>query len=123
MLQSLRMKRLHSNTLGIAQGSRVLFSDFVDDGAMWAGHGDRECRFAVTFDEAFKEIPSVFVSVGMADLDHKHNIRVDIHADAITKSGFEIVFRTWGDTRIARIRADWMALGPATSDDDWQLDH
>ena len=42
-------------------------------------------------------------------------------ADAITERGFHIVFRTWGDTRVARIRADWTALGSVRSEDDWQL--
>lgn len=115
------MKRISANAIGIAQGSRILFSDFVDGGPMWTGQGDRESRFPVKFDEVFKDIPSVFVSVGMCDLDHKHNIRADISAENISQAGFEIVFRTWGDTRIARVRADWMAMGAATHDEDWEL--
>ena len=31
------MKRLSSGKIGIAQGSKVLFSDFADGGAMWTG--------------------------------------------------------------------------------------
>jgi hypothetical protein len=115
------MKRINANTIGIQQGSRVLFSDFVDDGPMWAGHGDRETRATILFPEAFSNAPSVHVAIGMWDTDHKHNSRVDVTATAITAQQFEIVFRTWGDTRIARVRIDWMAIGAASSDEEWQL--
>ena len=40
----------------------------------------------------------------------------------MTETGFEIVFRTWGDTRVARVRADWLALGEVADEDDaWEL--
>ena len=37
------MRRLGSS-IGILQGSRVLFSDFADGGQMWTGQGERESR-------------------------------------------------------------------------------
>ena len=39
----------------------------------------------------------------------------------ITGTGFQLVFRTWGDTRVARVRADWTAIGPVKDDDDWDV--
>jgi hypothetical protein len=33
-----------------------------------------------------------------------------------------MVFRTWGDTRVARVRADWMAIGEQRSDEDWDVE-
>ena len=88
---------------------------------MWTGAGPRESRLRVTFDEAFAAVPVVQVGVSMWDLDRETNIRADISAENIATDGFEIVFRTWGDTRVARIRADWMAMGPLRDDDQWQL--
>jgi hypothetical protein len=32
-----------------------------------------------------------------------------------------MVFRTWGDSRIARVRMSWTAFGEVKSDDDWDL--
>ena len=43
-------------------------------------------------------------------------------AEAVTATGFEIVFRTWGDTRVARIRADWTALGAVLGEDEWEVE-
>ena len=50
------------------------------------------------------------------------NQRVDVSADEITPQGFVILFRTWGDTRVARARVSWMAIGPTEHEDDFLLD-
>jgi len=50
------------------------------------------------------------------------NQRADIQAVNITAEGFELQFSTWGDTRVARVRASWMAIGPLRHADDWDLD-
>lgn len=116
------MKRISTGTFGILQGNRVLFSDFADGGPMWTGQGERESRHEVTFKEAFKQTPAVMVGISMWDIDHKHTSRADISADRVTRTGFEMVFRTWGDTRIARVRAEWTAIGAVHDDDDWQIE-
>lgn len=115
------MKRFSAQSMGIQQGSQVLFSDFADDGVMWTGQGARESRHVVTFPEAFIGNPAVTVSMSMWDMDQKTNARADISAEEITPEGFQLVFKTWGDTRVARIRADWMAIGRVRDEDDWDL--
>ena len=49
------------------------------------------------------------------------NLRADLTAEHVSEKGFHLVFRTWGDTRIARIRADWTAIGPVRDEDDWDI--
>lgn len=115
------MKRIVNNPVGILQGSRVLFSDFADDGPMWTGSGARESRHPIRFSQSFAQVPAVMVSISMWDLDRETNIRADISAEKITEKGFEVVFRTWGDTRVARIRADWTAIGALPDEDVWDL--
>ena len=115
------MRKFENRVLGVDQGSTVLFSDFEHDGVMWTGTGPREARQRVNFREPFKTVPAVNIGISMWDLDNKSGQRADISADRITEKGFEIVFKTWGDTRVARIRADWMAIGELPSDDDWTL--
>ncbi|MDZ4094718.1 MAG: H-type lectin domain-containing protein [Paracoccaceae bacterium] len=115
------MKRIPSGRVGIEQGNRVLFSDFADGGVMWTGQGPRESRHVVKFKEPFTEVPAVMVGILMWDLDQKTNSRADISADNVTVKGFHLVFKTWGDTRVARIRADWTAIGPVKNEDDWDL--
>ena len=115
------MLKLNGQRVGVAQGSLVLFSDYQDGGVMWTGEGPRELRKLVEFKEPFTGAPAVHVAFSMWDLDQKHNGRMDISADMITEEGFVIVFRTWGDTRVARVRADWMAIGPCAHEDDWEV--
>ncbi|MGP3695863.1 H-type lectin domain-containing protein [Rhodobacter sp. NSM] len=115
------MKRMSVRSLGIEQGSQVLFSDFSDGGPMWTGQGPREARKPVVFAEAFTAPPSVMVSISMWDLDRRSNTRADISAENVAATGFDLVFRTWGDSRVARIRADWTALGPVRDDDLWDV--
>ncbi|MCF8510862.1 MAG: H-type lectin domain-containing protein [Rhodobacteraceae bacterium] len=115
------MKRISSGTVGIEQGSRVLFSDYADGGVMWTGKDDRESRHVISFKEPFSAPPSVMVSISMWDTDHAHNARADLVAEKITAKGFHLVFRTWADTRVARIRADWIAIGAVRDEEDWEL--
>lgn len=107
--------------MGIDQGRLQLFSDFKHDGDMWSGRGEREHREAVAFSEPFVSAPVVKVMLAMWDADHSTNQRMDISAENIGETGFEIVFRTWGDSRVARVRAEWIALGEVAHEDDWDL--
>ena len=113
--------RVPSNQIGVDQGSSILFSDFEDGGKMWTGHGPREVRKSIVFSEPFKAAPAVMVGISMWDLDQKSNQRSDIAAERISETGFDIVFKTWGDTRVARIRADWVAIGGVSDEDDWDI--
>lgn len=115
------MKQIDAQMLGIEQGSEMLFADFQDGGPMWTGEGPRERRHAVAFSRSFQAPPSIILGIGLWDVKAGANLRADITADAVTAEGFEIVFRTWGDTQIARIRADWAALGPVRHPDNWDV--
>ena len=88
---------------------------------MWTGEGPREFRRLVEFDEPFLSEPVVQVSLSMWDMDQKANQRADISAETITREGFVIVFRTWGDTRVARVRTDWVAFGEVRDEEDWEI--
>jgi hypothetical protein len=116
------MKRITTGMLGIQQGSCLLFSDFADGGPMWTGTGHRESRTAVTFPDPFRVPPAVMVGISLMDLDHNTNTRTEVLAEHVSATGFEIVFRTWGDTRVARIRAEWTALGAVVDEDAWEVE-
>lgn len=115
------MKKLYSSVTGIDQGSVQLFSDFEDGGEMWSGQGDRERWMPVEFSERFKSQPAVFITLELLDLDADANHRTVTVAENVTETGFDAVLRTWGDTRIARARATWMAIGEILGEDDWDL--
>lgn len=115
------MRRLENHRIGIDEGDVVLFSDFEHNGPMWAGEGARLVRKPITFSAPYLNPPSVQVGFSMWDISNTAVARMDLRAEDITSTGFALVFRTWGDTRIARIRANWRAIGELEDSDGWDL--
>lgn len=115
------MRRFETTALGIAQGDVEVFSEFEAGGPMWTGAGDRERRRWVAFDTRFKTRPIVHVGLSLIDVDSSVNFRCDAHADRVQDTGFDLVFRTWGDSRVARIRMSWIAMGALPHADDWDV--
>lgn len=115
------MLRFSHRAIGIQNGSEILFSDFDTGGVMWTGDGPRMVSMPVTFPTRFLTPPIVQLGLSMWDTAGSSNQRGDLSAENITAQGFDIVFRTWGDSRVARIRADWLAIGETTHHDDWDL--
>ena len=115
------MKRLRNHTVGVDSGDVVLFSDYEDGGEMWTGRGQRERRRHIRFSEPFKSAPTVQMSLSLWDVDAATVMRADMGAESVTKNGFDMVFRTWGDTRVARVRIAWTAIGELSENDDWDV--
>ena len=115
------MKRISSPILGIDSGDVVLFSDYEDGGEMWTGRGQRERRRHIKFSDAYAKPPAVQLSISMWDVDTGTTIRSDLSAESVTKNGFDMVFRTWGDTRIARVRIAWTSIGELPDEDAWDV--
>lgn len=115
------MRKLRNHLIGIQQGSKVMFSDFEDGGQMWTGKGPREARVRIQFNEAFKSQPVIMTGLAMFDMDEASNQRADLSHGDVSTEGFDLVFRTWGDSRVARVRADWTAIGEVRADDEWDL--
>ncbi len=115
------MKRMRSNSVGVEQGNVELFSDFATGGDMWTGSGARERRKWIAFSEPFRSTPAVHVTLSLWDMDSDANVRADIVAEKVDTTGFELVFCTWGDTRVARVRMSWMAIGELPNEDDFEL--
>jgi hypothetical protein len=115
------MKKLRSHRIGVDQGTVELFSDFANGGEMWTGSGARERRRRIAFSEPFSDTPSVHLTLSLWDIDSGANVRADLLADTVKPDSFEMVFRTWGDTRVARVRMSWMAIGEISDGDDWDV--
>ena len=115
------MRKHTTGTIGIEQGDVVLFSDFEDDGKMWTGDGPRVSTTHVAFSETYFSIPNVMVSASMMDVSNDAYLRFDLQAENIKESGFDIVFRTWGDSQVARVRVAWQSIGAVADDDAWDL--
>jgi len=115
------MRRLRNHLIGVDQGDPILFSDFESDGDMWTGRGQRERRKRINFSEAYRQPPVVHMTISLWDVDADTVVRADIQTEAVTETGFDMVFRTWGNTRVARVRVSWMSIGELVDGDEWEL--
>lgn len=115
------MKKFQTHPIGIDQGEAVLFSEFGNGGDMWTGDGPRERCSEIRFSEAFRSAPIVQISISLWDVDTTSALRAEVQAEDITTDGFNAVFKTWSDTRIARIRVTWTAIGEVAYADDWNI--
>lgn len=115
------MKTIRAQSVGIDQGEILLFSDHEDGGVMWTGDGPRETVTWVSFSQAYIEPPAVSVALTMWDVAKDTNARLHVEATDVSETGFSIVFRTWGDTRIARASAGWHSIGAIRDDDAWEV--
>lgn len=115
------MQKFGSTAVGVLRGSVQMFSAFEDNGKMWTGHGPRREVRRIDFSESFLSAPVVHIAMSMWDIESSANQRADIATHDITADGFNLEFRTWGDTRVARIRADWLAIGQVRHEEDFDL--
>lgn len=115
------MKRIRSHLFGIDQGEHVMFSDYENNGRMWSGEGTRQRKKTIVFSERFGEPPSVQVTLSLWDVDKDTNVRADVQAKNVSTTGFDLIFRTWGDTRVARVRLAWTAMGELPDEEAWEL--
>lgn len=115
------MKRVASHLMGVDQGELILFSDYENDGEMWTGTGDRERIISVSFSAKYRKPPAVHCCMSLLDMATGPSIRADVATRNVTEAGFDIQFRTWEDSRIARVRVAWMAIGELPDDEDWQF--
>lgn len=115
------MKKMQNHLIGIDQGEVILFSDFESGGPMWAEEGPREVRKVVKYSSPYRKEPAVNLRVSMLDMSNKSFYRWDLKAENVTETQFEILFQTWADTKIARVRVAWQAIGEVAHDDDWEI--
>ena len=109
------------NAYSIIHNTKVIVCIALHQLATMAVIALHQLATMIYFSTPFKSIPNVMVTMDMFDMDQKTNQRADVSAMAIDHNGFDAVFKTWGDTKIARVRVAWMAIGEVKGEDEWDL--
>jgi hypothetical protein len=73
------------------------------------GSGERTLTVEVTFPKPFEVKPQVFLNLNTIDADH---IRVSMKAISISRDGFTIQITTWGDSKVALVGGNYIAVAP-----------
>ena len=97
--------------LQIVVGEGEVFNHVDKNDFMWDSEGDRVIRQSIIFDQPFGAVPLVSVGLSGVDASRAQNQRFHLSVENITCFGFNLVFVTWGDTKIARASASWNATG------------
>ena len=105
------MNSVNTIALAIDSGVAQIFDHIENEGPMWFGSGKRWARTVVRFDEVFSGNPTVQLSLAMIDADSNRNLRLELHAEDVSPSGFTAVAHTWNDSRIGRLQVNWTAIG------------
>ncbi len=75
-----------------------------------SGSGDRTYSIEVNFPKGFDVKPDIILSVSMLEADKSVNLRYDVMAKQISRDGFMITIKTWGDSKIQLIGGSWLAV-------------
>ncbi len=73
--------------------------------------GERLFTRPVQFESKFAKPPKVFLEISGLDVNETKNTRVTVTAKNITESGFDLEYKTWFDTILYTVWANWMAFG------------
>jgi H-type lectin domain len=78
------------------------------------GAGGRDQVIKIKFDSPCHKPPVVIVALNHLDTDQGDGMRVTVSVDeqSITKNGFDVIFRTWGPTKLYGASATWAAFAP-----------
>lgn len=77
----------------------------------YGGELERTHEIFVRFQKPYLEKPEIITSVTVYDGSRDSNTRFEIKTKDVSKTGFTIVARTWGGTKIFAIGGTWMAIG------------
>ena len=115
------MLQISASTISIDQGTVALFEEFSTGGSMWSGSGQRMRVIDVSFSSKFRHPPAVQAGFALLDVSNSDALRLNLTVDNVTETGFKLTVETWGDTKVARASATWLAIGAANHEDDWEL--
>ena len=72
------------------------------------GNGD---KYPIVFEKSFEKEPQVFIGLSYLDANtNEHDLRIVASAEEVTAEGFQLIVKTFRDTRILGYRVNWLAF-------------
>ena len=71
--------------------------------------GDRTITIEINFLKPFKVKPNVVVGISSIDVDKSTAVKYSVKAISISRDGFTVEMKTWGDTKIYSVTGFWVA--------------
>jgi hypothetical protein len=77
------------------------------------GFGDRSFRQRVQFPRAFRRVPRVHIGAAGVEVSGESALRFSADVESVDPYGFDLHIRTWGVTKLDRIRVGWVGFSRA----------
>jgi hypothetical protein len=74
-----------------------------------ANSGDRTITVQVNFLNPFENKPNVVCGISSIDVDKSTAVRYSVKPISVSRDGFTVEVKTWGDTKINSITGFWVA--------------
>jgi len=72
------------------------------------GDGD---KYPIVFEKSFEKEPQVFIGLSYLDADtSEHDLRIVASAEEVTAEGFQLIVKTFRDTKVLGYRVNWLAF-------------
>lgn len=71
--------------------------------------GDRTITIQVNFLKPFENKPDVVCGISSIDVDKSTAVRYAVKPISVSRDGFTVEVKTWGDTKINSVTGFWMA--------------
>lgn len=71
--------------------------------------GDRSITIQVNFLKPFENKPDVVCGISSIDVDKGTAVRYAVKPISVSRDGFTVEVKTWGDTKITSVTGFWMA--------------
>ena len=80
---------------------------------MNTGSGERTLEERIYFEEKYENIPHVMASISGLDEGNEDapTIRIELKVEEIDTSGFNIIIRTWENSKLFNIKVTWTSFG------------
>ena len=118
-------------TLGLfLMVSAVAFSQSQVLSGTWGGNsetkyytlhdntGERKFTVEVTFLKSFESKPDVVVGISLVDVDQGNAVKYAVKPISVSRDGFTVEVKTWGDTKILSIAGFWVAHADAMGSEE-----
>jgi len=74
-----------------------------------ANSGDRTITIQVNFLNPFENKPNVVCGISSIDVDQSTAVRYAVKPISVSRDGFTVEVKTWGDTKITSVTGFWVA--------------
>lgn len=109
--QALIVKNVSEFKVQGGELTNASYSVTPDTWTLLSGTGERKFTTHVDFKEPYKQPPVVVLSISGMDVLNSANNRLVVAPKNVTANGFDVEYKTWGDSQIWSVFLNWTAFG------------